>query len=155
VRDAARSILGTVGGAEPASPTQAGPRPAPVEPGATSGAWGPRPTAEAGHGPGSTVAGPAPGLDNDGLCRAFSAGKGGGQMEAAAFAALARLAGGAERIPAYCEGVERGRATPKDKEEKAQEPPPGGQGQGQGQGGPPTGTGDQGRGAPSSRPPGP
>jgi hypothetical protein len=162
VRDAARSILGTVGGAEPASPTQAGPRPAPVEPGATSGAREPRPTAAAGHGPGSTVAGQAPGLDNDGLCRAFNAGKGAGQgrqMEAAAFAALARLAGGAERIPAYCEGVERGRATPKDKESKAQEPPPGGQGQGpgqgQGQGGPPTSTGDQGRGASSSRPPGP
>jgi hypothetical protein len=162
VRDAARSILGTVGGAEPASPTPAGPRPAPVEPGGTSGAREPGPTAAAGHGPGST--GPAPGLDNEGLCRAFSAGKGAGQgrqMEAAAFAALARLAGGAERIPAYCEGVERGRATPEDKDAKAPEPPPGGQGQGQdpgqgqGQEGPPTSTGDQGRGAPSSRPPGP
>jgi hypothetical protein len=74
------------------------------------------------------------------LCQAFQAGKGAEQGEkpdATAFQALAKLAGGADKIPAYCEQVLADRAEPGGKEK--QQPPR--DGQGQGQGGPPTSTG--------------
>jgi hypothetical protein len=68
---------------------------------------------------------------------AFLAGKGaeqGKKPDATAFQDLAKLAGGAGKIPSYCEEVLGGDATPK--EGKPQQPPGG-----SGQGGPPTSTG--------------
>lgn len=103
VRDAARSILGAAG-AEPVSPVQAGSSPAPRTQntdagGAGAGAQGPR----------STGSGPAASSKVKGLCRAYVAGKGdeqGKKLDAAAFEALARAAGGADRIPAYCQEMD-------------------------------------------------
>jgi hypothetical protein len=77
----------------------------------------------------------------EGLCQAFRAGKGaeqGKKLDATAFQALAKLAGGADKIPSYCEQVLAGDAEPKDKEQHQQPPR---DGQGQGQSGPPTSTG--------------
>ena len=73
----------------------------------------------------------------------------GGRLDATAFGALARAAGGQERVPAFCEALQ-----PKDEKAKqpsdSKEPKPsdnGGQGQGSG---PPTSTdggqGNQGQG---------
>lgn len=160
VRQVARSILGGVDGAEPAAPpTRPGVQPAPGStPGsaaATSGSQGPRPTAAAGHGPGSTAAGTAPGLDNERLCRAYQAGQGaeeGGKLDAAAFAALARLAGGRDKIDSYCEKLVPGPGKPKEEKKT----PPSDPGQDQGQGGPPvsTGAGGQEQSAPGAPLPG-
>jgi hypothetical protein len=158
VRKATRTILGTASDAEPATPAPSGRQPAPDTPGsasadATTGPKGPRSTGAAGHGPGSTAAGPAGGVDGERLCRAYLAGKGdeqGKKLDAAAFQDLAELAGGAEQIPAYCEGVQPERPKPK---EKPPEAPPDDQGQGQEPGGPPTSTGDQGQGASGARSP--
>ena len=162
VRQVARSILGGVGGAEPAAPpTRPGVQPAPGSAAATSGPQGPRPTVAAGHGPGSTAAGTAPGLDNKGLCKAYQAGQGaeeGGRLDAAAFQALAELAGGRDKIASYCERLLPGG----DKPKKDKKPPPDDPGQGQGGGagqpqeGPPatTGAGGQGQWAPGTSPPG-
>jgi hypothetical protein len=162
VRQVARSILGSVDGAEPAAPpTRPGVQPVPGSTpgsaGATSGPQGPRPTAVAGQGPGSTAAGTAPGLDNQGLCKAYQAGQGaeqGGKLDAAAFQALAELAGGRDKIASYCERLLPG-------EDKKQAPPDDpGQGQGGGAGqpqeGPPvtTGAGGQGQRAPDTSSPG-
>jgi hypothetical protein len=146
VRNVARSLLGNGGGAEPVAPTEPGQQPPAAGPShaSTSTSTGPpdgsqgRQPAGAGGGPEThpTAAGP----DVEGLCQAFRAGKGaeqGKKLNATAFQALAKLAGGADKIPSYCEQVLADRAEPG--EEKKQ-PPPGG-GQGQGQGGPPTSTG--------------
>jgi hypothetical protein len=151
LRDAARSILATVDGADSASPAQPGsqtaPVPTPASAGETPGPKGPGTTAAGGHGPGSTTAGTAaPGLDNEGLCRAYVAGRGAGQgnrLDATAFQALVKLAGGSERIPSYCEELLQGRAESND--DKTQ-PPPSDPGQGQGQGGPPASTGPRNQG---------
>jgi hypothetical protein len=148
VRNAARSILGN-GGGGPVAPTEPGQQPAAAGPshtststGPTDGAQGGQPAGAADHGPGSTAARNPAGPDAARLCQAFLAGKGaeqGKKLEATAFQALAKLAGGAEKIPSYCEEVLAGGATPKDG--KRQPPPAGGQGQGQGRGGAPTSTG--------------
>jgi hypothetical protein len=85
----------------------------------------------------------------EGLCQAFMAGQGkqGKNLDAAAFSALAEAAGGAERIPAYCQAMQQGDDKPKEQKQQA---PPDDQGQGQSQGGPPpsTGSGYQGQGGP-------
>jgi hypothetical protein len=164
LRDAARSIMAAVDGAEPAAPpTQPGLQPAPgPTPGsaAATGPQGPRPTAAAGHGPGSTTAGTAPGLDNEGLCKAYQAGQGaeeGGRLDAAAFQALAELAGGRDKIASYCERLLPGGDKP-EKDKKQAPPDDPGQGQGGGAGqpqeGPPatTGAGGQGQRAPDTSP---
>jgi hypothetical protein len=150
VRDVARSILGNGGGAGPVTPTEPGQQTAAAGPnrtstsastGPTAGAEGRQPAGTGGPGTDSTAAGKRAGPDVEGLCQAFVAGRGaeqGKKLDATAFQALAKLAGGAEKIPSYCQEVLAGGATPG--EGKPQEPP-GGSGQGQGQGGPPTSTG--------------
>jgi hypothetical protein len=156
VRNVARSILGDGGGAGPAAPTEPGQQPAAVGPsrpststptGPTGGSQGGQPAGTGGPGTDPTAAGNSAGPDVEGLCQAFLAGEGaeqGKKLDATAFQDLAKLAGGAEKIPSYCEEVLAGGATPKEQDKKPQ-PPPGG---GQGQGGPPTstgGAGDQGQ----------
>jgi hypothetical protein len=157
VRDAARGILGPLGaGPSAAPPTRPGSPPGPgatggpSAPGATTAPQGSRPATTAG-GPASTAAG----LDNKGRCQAYLAGKGGEQgdkLDASAFQALARAAGGEGRIAGYCAAL-LGQARPKDgKDDQAQ---PGDNDQGQG--GPPASTGpDPGQGgrAPGAVPPG-
>jgi hypothetical protein len=147
VRNVARSLLSNGGGAEPVAPTEPGQQPPAAGPshastststGPTDGSQGRQP-AGAGGGPEThpTAAGP----DVEGLCQAFRAGKGaeqGKKLDATAFQALAKLAGGADKIPSYCEQVLAGDAEPKDKEQHQQPPR---DGQGQGEGGPPTSTG--------------
>jgi hypothetical protein len=157
VRQVTRSILGSVDGAEPAAPTQpcsataAGPTPASA--GEVPGSTGPGSTAAAGSGPGSTTAGTSAGLNNERLCKAYLAGQGaeqGSKLDAAAFQALAQLAGGRDKIDSYCEKVVPGPAKPKEEEKT----PPSDPGQGQGQGGPPvtTAAGGQGQNAPGIPP---
>jgi hypothetical protein len=144
VRDAARSILGTVGGdPESATPTQ----PAPSSPAAAGPTAAPKgPTGSTAPGSGSKGAGPLAGPEKEGLCKAFLASQDKEhpkKMEAAAFERLAEAAGGEDRIPAYCDGTRPGGPKPKD-----QDPPPG---QGQGQGESPLGSGGgQGQGQPPS-----
>jgi hypothetical protein len=145
VQNVARSILGNGGGAGPVAPTEPGQGTAAAGPnrtstsastGPTAGAEGRQPAGTGGPGTGSTAAGKRAGPDVEGLCQAFVAGRGaeqGKKLDATAFHDLAKLAGGAEKIPSYCEGVLAG------EEDKPQQPPGGGQGQGQG--GPPTSTG--------------
>jgi CheY-like chemotaxis protein len=73
--------------------------------------------------------------DTEGLCQAFTADKGseqGKKLDAAAFEALAQAAGGADKITAFCQGMQPGKAKPEKPQQ--QEPP---DDQGQGQGGPP------------------
>jgi hypothetical protein len=140
MRDAARSILDTVGGADPATPTPSGPPPAPATrtAGPGGGDQGPPPTAAANRGPGTTGAGPAANPDMEGLCRAYQAGQGSEQdkrLDSTAFEALARAAGGPEKIAAYCQALQPGEAKPKD----GRQPLP--DDQGQGQDGPPSSTG--------------
>jgi hypothetical protein len=161
LRDAAGSIMAAVDGAEPAPPgSRTGPGTTPAAAGQAPGPRGPGSPAAAVSGPGSPTAGTAPGLDNQGLCKAYLAGQGAEQdnkLDATAFQALARLAGGRDKIDSYCEQLVRGRDEPKEKkkEQDEQAPPsdPGqGQGSGQGQGGPPvsTGAGGQGQSAPGT-----
>jgi hypothetical protein len=154
VRDVARSILGNGGGAGPVAPTEPGQQPAtagqghtstPTPTGPTAGSQGGQPAGTGGPGTDSTAAGNPAGPDVERLCRAFLAGKGaeqGKKLGATAFQELAKLAGGAEKIPSYCQEVLAGGAEPEEKDKH--QPPPSG---GQGQGGPPTSTdaGNQGR----------
>ena len=142
VREAARTILGTGGGQAPPASTDTGQPPAPVKrpAGAGGGLPGSRPGRTTGTGP---DAGPAATPNLAGLCQAFLSGNGaeeGGKLDATAFEALARAAGGQERVPAYCQDL-----LPGDK--KIKEPTPSNSG-GQGQSGPPatTGSGGQGQG---------
>jgi hypothetical protein len=149
VRDAARSILGATG-AEPVSPLQAGSSPAPMTQntdaaGAGAGAEGPRST---GHDPATPGSGPAAGSKVKGLCQAYVAGTGdeqGKKLDAAAFEALARAAGGADRIPAYCQEVD-----PDSPERSGREPGPQEQPGDRQHGGPPASTrqGNPGHGGP-------
>ena len=151
VRAAARTILGTGGGEAPSASSEAGRPPAPVErtPGA-AGAAGPdsRSGASTSVGPG---AGPAASPNLEGLCQAFLSGNGaeqGQKLDATAFEALARAAGGQERVAAYCQDLLPGDEKAKEAmEPKRVEPSDNG---GQGQGGPPatTGSGGQGQGGP-------
>jgi hypothetical protein len=164
LREAARSIMATVDGAEPAPPgSRTAPGPTPASAGQAPGSTGPG-TGAAGSGPGSTAAGTAPGLDNEGLCKAYLAGQGaeqGAKLDATAFQALAELAGGRDKIASYCERLLPGGDKPK-KDKKPPPPPPDDPGQGQGgaagqpQEGPPvtTGAGGQGQRAPGASPPG-
>ena len=161
----ARSIMATVGGAEPTSPRQPPsptvPAPTPASVGGAPSPTGPGATAAAGSGSGSTTAGTAPGLDNEGLCKAYLAPQGAEQdrrLDAARFQALAKLAGGREKITSYCEqllpALAEAKEDNKDKDEQDQGPPsdPGqGQGPGPGQGQPPTSIGGGSRG--QSEPP--
>jgi hypothetical protein len=153
VRNVARSILGAGDGAGPVAPTEPGQQPAAVgssytststPTGPTDGSQGGQPAATGGPGTHPTAAGSLAGPDVERLCRAFLAGEGaeqGKKLDATAFQDLAKLAGGAEKIPSYCEEVLAVGAEPKDKEQHQQPPGGSGQGHGQGQGGPPTSTG--------------
>ena len=106
VREVARSILVTVGGAAPAAPTP-GPAPAPrTRPtgsgGADPGEQASSTTGATGRGPVATGSGSAAAPDLEGLCRAFLAGNGaeqGKKLDATAFEALARAAGGQDKVP--------------------------------------------------------
>jgi hypothetical protein len=149
VREAARTILATGGGEPPAS-TRTGPRPAPVT--GTGGAAGParegsRPGAATGGRLGPAGAGPAASPNLEGLCQAFRSGNGaeqGGKLDAASFRALARAAGGEDKVAAYCEALQPGKQKAKELEEPMQ-PEPSTSG---GQGGPPTSTGGSGQSGP-------
>jgi hypothetical protein len=102
-------------------------------------------TRERDHGTGPNAADAA----KDGLCRAWLAGKGdqrGKKEDSTAFQNLAKAAGGADKIPAYCKATKASgsadqgrqrRPPPTTSPAPPTEPPPGG-GQGQGQGDPPT-----------------
>ena len=142
VRNVARSILDTAGGVGPGTPTM--PAPASTSrastPGSVQAGQSTRPTGASGPGSATTGAAAAPNPNLEGLCQAYLASEGaeqGKKLGATAFQDLAKLAGGAEKIRAYCQQVLAGGATPEDGKPQ---PPPGG-GQGQGQGGPPTSTG--------------
>jgi hypothetical protein len=151
VRDAARSILATVG-AEPTTPTP--PPSAPGSTGAGSGLTGAgRPEPSGSTGPAG--AGPVPGPGREGLCQAYLASRDhrGKNMDAAAFRLLAEAAGGSGEILAYCQDTPPGKAEPTDT--KQQTPAPDDPGQGQGPGGSDgagagTVTGNQGQGGPPS-----
>ena len=144
VRAAARTVLGSDGGA-PSTSTQAGQPPGPVKrpAGSGGGLGGARPGVSTGPGGAGTAAAPNPG----GLCQAFVSGNGaeqGGKLDATAFEVLARAAGGQDRVGAYCQAlVEKAQASgkpkgPKDTKQpkEPEQPSPSGNG-GQGQGGPP------------------
>jgi hypothetical protein len=157
VREAARSILVTVGGAAPAAPTP-GPSPAPrTRPTGSSGAdpgeQASSTTGGTARGPVTTGPGSAASPDLEGLCQAFLAGNAteqGNKLDAAAFEALARAAGGRHKVPAYCQSLQSGDSKP-----KKQPAPPDDPGQGQGSGGPPARTGgdNRGQGRPPDTPP--
>ena len=149
VREAARTILATGGGEPPAS-TRTGPRPPPVT--GTGGAAGParegsRPGAATGGRPGPAAAGPAASPNLEGLCQAFRSGNGaeqGGKLDAIALEALARAAGGQDKVPAYCAALQPGKQKAKVlKEPKQPEPSNSGE-----QGGPPASTGGSGQSGP-------
>ena len=144
VRDVTRSILDTVGGADSAASTTPGPpASAPTTRAAGPGGdgQGPPPTAAADRGRGTTGAAPGANPDLEGLCQAYLAGKGseqGRRLDATAFEALARAAGGPDQVDAYCQDLLPGAAKPKEKNPPSDDQ---GQEQGQGQGGPPSSTG--------------
>jgi hypothetical protein len=146
VREAARTILGTGGGQAPPASTDAGQPPAPVKRPADAGGGlpGSRLGVSTSRGPGD---GPAASPNLEGLCQAFVSGNGAeedGRLDATAFGALARAAGGQERVPAFCEDLLPGDQKPKEpKEPKQPEPSDSG---GQGQSGPPATTGSSGQG---------
>ena len=152
VREAARSILVAVGGAEPAAPT---PGPAPLTQSTGSGGADPggQASSTTGRGPATTGSGSVAAPNLEGLCQAFLAGNGveqGKKLDATAFAALARAAGGQGQVLAYCQSLQ-----PEDGKPKQQQPvPPDDPGYGQGSGGPPAGTsgGIPGQGGPPATP---
>ena len=156
VREAARSILVTVGRAEPAAPT---PGSAPLtrstgSGGAEPGGQASSTTGRTGRGPVTTGSGSAAVPNLEGLCRAFLAGDGAEQakkLDATAFAALARAAGGQDKVPAYCQSLQPGDGKPKKQKQPV---PPDDPGQGQESGFPPAGTGgsNQGQGGPPDTP---
>jgi hypothetical protein len=148
VREAARTILGTGGGQAPPASTEAGQPPAPVKRPADAGGGlpGSRRGVSTSRGTGD---GPAASPNLEGLCQGFVSGNGaeeGGRLDAAAFEALARAAGGLDRVPAFCEDLLPGDQKAKESKEPEQ-PEPSNSG-GQGQSGPPatTGSGGQGQG---------
>jgi hypothetical protein len=143
VREVARSILGTGGGDAPSASTEAGQPPAPVKrpAGAGGGLPGSRPGTSLSGGPGTR---PAATPDLEGLCQAFLSGNGAeqsGRLNATAFEALARAAGGQDRVPAFCDNLLPGDQNAKE----PKKPKPSGD-VGQGQGIPPTSTGSGGQG---------
>jgi hypothetical protein len=143
VREAARAILAIPGGEDgpaastgPGRPSAPGPGPA----GSAAGADGERSAGASGRGP-VEAAGPAAGPALEGLCRAVAARNGadqGGKLDAAAFQALAKAAGGAGKVPAFCQRLQASDAAskkPKEAKEPGRQDPPGGGGEGEG--GPP------------------
>jgi hypothetical protein len=144
VREAARSILVTVGGAEPAAPVPPGPSLAPLtrptgSGGADPGDQASSPTGATGRGPATTGSGSAASPNLEGLCQTFLSGNGaeqGRKLDATAFAALARAAGGRDKIQAYCQDLQPGDTEPKKQTQPLPPDDPG-----QGSGGPPAGTG--------------
>jgi hypothetical protein len=153
VREAARTILATGGGEPPAS-TRTGPRPAPVTGTGGAAGEGSRPGAATGGRLGPAGAGPVASPNLEGLCQAFRSGNGaeqGGKLDAIALEALARAAGGQDKVPAYCEALQPGKQKATELEEPKQ-PEPSNSG---GQGGPPASTGSGQSGLPdlSSPPP--
>jgi hypothetical protein len=154
VREAARSILGGGGGEAPSASTEGGQPPAPVTrpTGSGGGPAGSRPGSAAGGGPGGVGAGSIAGPNLEGLCQAFLSGSGaeeGGRLDAKAFEALARAAGGQDKVPAYCETPQPRKQNAKQPEEPRQ-PAPSDSG---GQGGPPASTGQGGPPDPSASSP--
>jgi hypothetical protein len=145
VRDAARSILGTVGGGlEPATSSQPSAASGPASASTIPGPKGPQPAGSTAPGSGPKGAGPVAEPDKEGLCKAFLASldkEHWKKTAAAAFERLVEAAGGENRIPAYCDGTQPGGPEPKDQKQ----PPPGGQG-----GSPPDNGGGQGQGQPPS-----
>ena len=152
VRDAARSILAPLGDrTPPAPPAEPGSPPDPVATGGpasgtTTDPQGSQATGTTGGGPAST-AGSAAGPDDKGRCQAYLAGQGdaqGKKLETPALQALARAAGGEDKIADYCAQLLPDQAK-KDKKDDQEQPGDQGQGQGQGQGqqqgGPPPGSG--------------
>jgi hypothetical protein len=143
VREAARSILVTVGGPESATPAPAPPAPRSTVPGPGGTAALPRgsgPTGQATPSSAPAGAGPVAEPGMEGPCRAYLASqdrRSGKQLDATSFKQLAIEAGGADKILAYCQDL-----LPEDRKSKEKkQAPPDDQGQGQGQGGPPPGTG--------------
>lgn len=144
VRVAARSILVSVGGAEPATP--APPPGGGTATGATAAPSGPEPTGQAGRPSGSPAAGSATtpdtaAPDTERLCRAYLASQGkqpGKKLKAAWSELLADEAGGADKVLSYCQDLLPDDAKSKEGKQKV---PPDDQGQGQGQHGPPPSTG--------------
>jgi hypothetical protein len=145
VREATRRILGTDGRADPAAPgTVAGQvgTPSPGAPGASRVGQQPPTTGASGAGSATTGAAPAPNPDLTGLCRAYLAGDGAGngkEVDATAFQALARAAGGGAKMEAWCKTLladprpeDTRPGKPKDQRAPAVPADPG-----QGQGGPP------------------
>jgi hypothetical protein len=148
VREAARTILATGGGEPPAS-TRTGPRPAPVAGTGGAARAGSRPGGATGGRPGPAGAGAAASPNLEGLCEALRSGNGAeqsGKLDAASFRALARAAGGEDKVAAFCEAIPH--ADDKPKEPSASNDP--------GRPDPPGGGGDQGQVGPgtSSPPPG-
>jgi hypothetical protein len=144
VREAVRSILVTVGGAEPVAPIRPGPSPAPpTRPtgsgGADHGEQASSPTGATGRGPATTGSGSSASPNLEGLCQAFLAGNGaerGERLDADAFEALVRAAGGQDNVSAYCQTLQAGDTKPKEPTQPAPPDDPA-----QGSDGPPAGTG--------------
>jgi hypothetical protein len=164
VRDAARTItraeIGT--SASPATgqpPTSATGTPTAGGAGSTAPRPGAAPSSGPGSGPGSgsgpasTGAGPAAGPALEGFCKAYAAGDAAErerQLNGTAFKELVAVAGGKDKVAAYCEdllpGDQKLKETKKPKPEQSEQPDPsggdppsstgGGGVQGQGQGGP-------------------
>ena len=164
VRDAARTILGAVGGVAPAPTSGPGGSPASVTPHTDAGAagGGAGSTGTTARAPAGIGSGSAASPNVEGLCRAYVAGEGGEQgkkLDAAAFQELARVAGGADKVPAYCRQVDPGTSgtgngrQPGDAPKEPKGGPPVSSGQGSpGSWGPPPGSdGNQGQGPPATR----
>jgi hypothetical protein len=165
VRDAARTITRAEIGT-PASPATGQPPTSTtgIPAAGSAGSTAPQPGATPGSGPGSTPgstgAGPAAGPARKGLCEAYAAGEGAERdrkLDATAFKELVAVAGGKDKVAAYCEdllpGDQKLKETKKPKPEQSEQPDPSGSG-GQGQGDPPSSTGGgggqgQGQGGPS------
>lgn len=142
VRAAARSILAGAGGA-PVTPES--PEPAPVPSTGSGGASlaGSPSTGAPGGRPGTAAAGSVAGPNLEGLCRAFLAGNGGEQgqkLDATAFAALSRAAGGDDEMRDFCQRLLPPDAKGEQPNEPRQDDPSGDEDHGQG--GPPATTGD-------------
>jgi len=147
VRKATRSILVTVGGAEPATSLPL-PASSARPPGGDHAGQPPPPTDATVRAPGTTGPAAAASPNLKGRCRAYMAGKeaeNGKKLDVAAFQALARAAGGEDKVQAYCQRLQPPRPEPgntKPKDPKPKDPKPNDQqpgapeNPGQGQGNP-------------------
>jgi hypothetical protein len=144
VREAARSVLGASGGGPATSPSpaeSAAPGTAAAGSGGTGQGGSPSALAQ-GRGAGSAVAGPAAGPALTGLCQAFQEGNGseqGARLDAPIFEELVKAAGGADKVPAFCEQLLATGAKASTPTQPTPADPP--EDPGQGQGAPPTGGG--------------